>query len=146
MLNPAPLNPTIFQVIWRADQGGSQRLKKCANEGNEGRVNTVGIDVTVKEANDLGLRQSVFGGLDGLALRRRTWAAARLMAEPRKAGPEMTLGGIAVLPEVAGDGITAEEDFGSSRGPVESAPQCLEPAYVYYRVTFRRKIEVRQTL
>jgi hypothetical protein len=58
----------------------------------------------------------------------------------------MTQGGIAVLPEVAGGSITAEEDFGSSRGPVESAPQCLEPAYVYYWVTFRRTIEVLQTL
>ena len=42
---------------------------ECAqgNEVFEGRVEAVALDVAVKEAPDLILRQSVVGGLDGFA-------------------------------------------------------------------------------
>ena len=57
-----------------------------------------------------------------MALRRRTWASARL-GGAAQAGTEPAQDGVAIVPEVASRGVTAEKDFGSRGGPVKGAAE-----------------------
>ena len=61
----------------------------------------------------------VQGGVDGAETQDLGLGAAGGGAP--QAGTELAQGGITVPPELAGSGITAKKDFGSSGGPVESA-------------------------
>ena len=63
----------------------------------------------------------VQGGVDGAEAEDLGFGAAG--GGSAQAGTELAQGGIAMLPEVAGRRIAAEEDFGSSGGPVESAAE-----------------------
>ncbi len=63
----------------------------------------------------------VQGGVDGAETQDMGLGAAGRGAP--QAWPELAQGGIAVLPELAGSGITAKKDFGSRGSPVAGAAE-----------------------
>src|SRR5882757_5320152 len=152
--------------------GGLVAEIDCAegNECFEGSLDAVALDVTMKEAGDFRLRQSIAGGFDGFAdavgdgiagghAEKKGGTVVAIVpygevglemrqaddgggveggvdgAEAQdlclgtagggsaQAGPELAQDRIAVVPEFAGSSITAEENFRSRRGPVESVAE-----------------------